>query len=91
MLESLVISKTRLKVLLNFFIYPSTRLSLIELTKGFNAYISIRLELNRLKKSNLLISHDQEGAIQYKPNTKNVLFENFREIALKYVGYCIAH
>ena len=87
MLESLITSKTRIKLLLKFFINPSTKAYLRELAKEFDASTnSIRLELNRLEKSNLLISQMQGRTVQYQANTKNTLFKDIRSIVLKYVG-----
>ena len=87
MLESLITSKTRIKLLLKFFINPSTKAYLRELAKEFDASTnSIRLELNRLEKSKLLISKTQGRTVQYQANTKNNLFKDIRSIALKYVG-----
>ena len=87
MLESLITSKTRIKLLLKFFINPSTKAYLRELAKEFDASTnSIRLELNRLEESNLLISQTQGRTVQYQVNTKNTLYKDIRNIALKYVG-----
>jgi hypothetical protein len=87
MLESLITSKTRIKLLLKFFINPSTKAYLRELAKEFDISTnSIRLELNRLEKSNLLISQMQGRTVQYQANTQNTLFKDIRNIALKYVG-----
>ena len=87
MLESLITSKTRIKLLLKFFINPSTKAYLRELAKEFDVSTnSIRLELNRLEESNLLISQTQGRTVQYQANTKNTLFKDIRNIALKYVG-----
>ena len=87
MLESLITSKTRIKLLLKFFINPSTKAYLRELAKEFDVSTnSIRLELNRLEESNLLISQMQGRTVQYQANTKNTLFKDIRSIALKYVG-----
>jgi len=87
MLESLITSKTRIKLLLKFFINPSTKAYLRELAKEFDVSTnSIRLELNRLEKSNLLTSQAQGRTVQYQANTKNTLFKDIRSIALKYVG-----
>tara|TARA_B110000263_G_C14967087_1_gene355287 strand:+ start:54 stop:581 length:528 start_codon:yes stop_codon:yes gene_type:complete len=87
MLESLITSKTRLKLLLKFFINPSTKAYLRELAKEFDVSTnSIRLELNRLEGSNLLISQTQGRTVQYQANTKNTLFKDIRNITLKYVG-----
>ena len=87
MLESLITSKTRVKLLLKFFINPLTKAYLRELAKEFHVSTnSIRLELNRLEKSNLLISQSQGRTVQYQVNTNNNLFKDIRSIALKYVG-----
>ena len=87
MLESLITSKTRLKLLLKFFINPLTKSYLRELAKEFNTSTnSIRLELNRLEKSNLLIAQIQGRTVQYQANTKNTLFKDIRSVVLKYVG-----
>ena len=56
MLDSLVKSKTRIKLLLIFFINPETRAYLWELAKEFGESTnSVRLELNRLTKAKLLV------------------------------------
>ena len=87
MLESLITSKTRIKLLLKFFINPLTKGYLRELAKEFDVSTnSIRLELNRLEKLNLLISQTQGRTVQYQVNTKNNLFKDIRSITLKYVG-----
>ena len=87
MLESLITSKTRIKLLLKFFINPSTKAYLRELAKEFDVSTnSIRLELNRLEKSNLLISQMQGRTVEYQANAQNTLFKDIRNIALKYVG-----
>ena len=87
MLESLITSKTRVKLLLKFFINPSKKAYLRELAKEFDVSTnSIRLELNRLEKSKLLISEIQGRTVEYRVNTKNNLFKEIRSIALKYVG-----
>ena len=87
MLDSLITSKTRIKLLLKFFINPSTKAYLRELAKEFDVSTnSIRLELNRLEKSNLLISQTQGRTVQYQANPKNTLFKDIRSVVLKYVG-----
>jgi hypothetical protein len=87
MLESLITSKTRIKLLLKFFINPSTKAYLRELAKEFDTSTnSIRLELNRLEESNLLISQAQGRTVQYQVNTQNTLFKDIRSIVFKYVG-----
>ncbi|MAW74579.1 MAG: transcriptional regulator [Candidatus Marinimicrobia bacterium] len=87
MLESLVTSKTRIKLLLKFFINPSSRAYLRGLAKEFNESTnSIRVELNRLTKSDLLVSNNKGRTVLYKANTKHTFFKDIQNVVLKYVG-----
>ena len=87
MLDSLVTSKTRIKLLLKFFINPETKAYLRELAKEFGESTNaVRLELNRLTKANLLISQNHGRTILYNANTDHTLFSDIQSIALKYVG-----
>ena len=87
MLDSLITSKTRIKLLLKFFINPGTKAYLRELAKEFGESTnSVRLELNRLTKANLLVSQNCGRTILYNANTDHTLFRDIRNIALKYVG-----
>ena len=87
MLDSLVTSKTRIKLLLKFFINPETKAYLRELAKEFGESTnSVRLELNRLTKANLLVSQNHGRTILYNANTDHTLFRDIQSIALKYVG-----
>ena len=87
MLDSLVTSKTRIKLLLKFFINPDTRAYLRELAKEFGESTnSVRLELNRLTKANLLLSQNCGRTILYNANTDHTLFRDIQNIAIKYVG-----
>ena len=87
MLDSLVTSKTRIKLLLKFFINPGTRAYLRELAKEFGESTnSVRLELNHLTKANLLVSQNRGRTILYNANTDHTLFRDIQNIAIKYVG-----
>ena len=87
MLDSLVTSKTRIKLLLKFFINPDTKAYLRELAKEFGESTnSVRLELNRLTKANLLISQNRGRTILYNANKEHTFFTDIQKIALKYVG-----
>ena len=87
MLDSLVTSKTRIKLLLKFFINPDTKAYLRELAKEFGESTnSVRLELNRLTKANLLVSQNRGRTILYNANINHTLFGDIQSIALKYVG-----
>jgi hypothetical protein len=87
MLESIITSKTRIKLLLKFFSNPQTTAYLRgladELGENTNA---IRLELNNLSKAGLL-SHEQDGnTILYKANIKNPFFKQLHRLVMKYMG-----
>jgi len=87
MLESLVTSKTRIKLLLKFFINPSTRTYLRELAKEFGGSTnSIRVELNRLSKADLLLTKNSGRTVLYKANTNHSFFKDLQNVAIKYVG-----
>ena len=87
MLDSLITSKTRIKLLLKFFINPETRAYLRELAKEFGESTnSVRLELNRLTKANVLVSQNHGRTILYNANTDHTLFRDIQNIVLKYVG-----
>ena len=87
MLDSLVTSKTRIKLLLKFFINPGTSAYLRELAKEFGESTnSVRLELNRLTKANLLVSQNRGRTILYNANIDHTLFKDIQNLALKYVG-----
>ena len=87
MLDSLVTSKTRIKLLLKFFINPSTKAYLRELAKEFGESTnSVRLELNRLTKANLLVSENSGRTVLYNANIEHTFFRDIQNIALKYVG-----
>ena len=87
MLDSLITSKTRIKLLLKFFINPETKAYLRELAKEFGESTnSVRLELNRLTKASLLVSQNCGRTILYNANTEHTLFRDIQNIALKYVG-----
>jgi len=73
--------------LLKFFINPQTKAYLRELAKEFGESTnSVRLELNRLTKADLLVSQNCGRTILYNANTDHTLFRDIQSIALKYVG-----
>mgnify|MGYP001174591409 CR=1 FL=1 len=87
MLDSLITSKTRIKLILKFFINPETRAYLRELSKEFGESTnSVRLELNRLTKANLLVAQNKGRTVMYNANTDHTFFRDIQKIVLKYVG-----
>lgn len=87
MLDTLITSKTRLKLLMKFFMNPATRAYLRELSTEFGESTnSIRIELNRLTNAKLLKSENVGRTIVYKANREHNLFNDIRNVVQKFVG-----
>lgn len=87
MLETLISSRTRIKLLLRFFLNPGTSAYLRGLAEEFDESTnSIRVELNRFEDAGMLISETKGNKKMYKANDKHPLFTDLRSIILKYVG-----
>lgn len=88
MLDTLITSKTRIKLLLRFFLNSSTSSYLRNLEADFDESTnSIRLELNRFEKAGLLVSGKEQNRKVYKANTRHPLFPDINNILRKYVGF----
>ena len=87
MLESLITSKTRLKLLLRFFLNPGTLGYLNELANEFNeSSNAVRIELNRLSKANLLKSKNDGRTKVYQANKSHPLFTEIHNLIKKNLG-----
>lgn len=87
MLESLITSKTRIRLLLKFFLNPETRAYLRELASEFGESTNgIRLELNSLTKAKLLKSSIIGRTVVYRANKDHTLFTDIQSVVQKYVG-----
>ena len=87
MLESLITSKTRIRLLLKFFLNPETRAYLRELASEFGESTNgIRLELNSLTKAKLLKSSNVGRTVVYRANKDHTLFADIQSVVQKYVG-----
>lgn len=87
MLDSLITSKTRIKLLLKFFLNPGTGSYLRELAQEFGESTnSIRVELNRLSEADLLETHEEGRTKIYRANEKHPLFPEIQKIVAKTVG-----
>jgi hypothetical protein len=87
-LDTLITSKTRIKLLLRFFLNSNTSSYLRNLEADFEESTnSIRLELNRFEKAGLLISEMEQNRKVFKANTKHPLFPDINNILRKYVGF----
>lgn len=87
MLETLISSRTRIKLLLRFFLNPGTTAYLRGLAEEFDESTnSIRLELNRFEDAGMLVSESKGNKKLFKANDKHPLFGDLRNILMKYIG-----
>ena len=87
MLDSLITSKTRIKLLMKFFLNPGTRGYLRELASEFGESTnSVRVELNRLSDAKIISSETVGRTIEYHANTSHSLFNELRDLVQKYAG-----
>ena len=87
MLESIITSKTRIQLLLRFFMNPERKAYLRELaTEMGESSNGIRVELDRLEKAKLLESSPDGRTVSYRANTAHPLFADIQNIVKKSVG-----
>jgi len=87
MLEALITSKTRIKLLLKFFLNPISEGYLRGLSTEFGESTNaIRLELNRLEEAGLLTSDSSGHKKMFHANQQHPLFNDIQNIIRKYVG-----
>ena len=87
MLESLITSKTRLKLLIKFFVSASNQSHLRGLAEEFQESTNaIRKELNQLSEAGYLEKSTDKNKILYRANTKNSLFKPIQKLIHTYLG-----
>jgi len=87
MIESLITSKTKIKLLLKFFLNTENRGYLRQLSKEFDESTnSIRVELNKLEDAKILESEKIGRNKIFKANKQHPLFQDIRQIVLKSTG-----
>lgn len=87
MIETLISSKTRIKLLLKFFLNSKTTGYLRNLESEFGESTNaIRQELNRFEGAGMLTSGMEGNKKVFRANTGHPLFEEVHKILLKYVG-----
>lgn len=87
MLESLITSKTRLRLLIKFFISQANHGYLNGLASEMGESTnSIRKELNNLHDAGYLDKVKVNNKVKYKANTKHPMFEILQKIVLKHLG-----
>ncbi len=87
LLETLITSKTRIRILLKFFLNPETKTYLRalsgELGESSNA---VRVELNRLTEARMLSSEKEGNKLLYRVNELHPLYEPVNALIRQYVG-----
>ncbi len=87
MLESLITSKTRLKLLIKFFVSAGNQGHLRGLADEFQESTNaIRKELNQLSEAGYLEKSTDKNKILYRANTKNSLFKPIQKLIHTYLG-----
>ena len=87
MLGELITSKTRLRLLIKFFVSQANRGYLNGLaTEMGESTNGIRKELNHLQEAGYLQKIKVNNKIEYKANTNHPLFETLRKVVFKHLG-----
>lgn len=87
MLQTLISSKTRVKLLLKFFLNSNTTDYLRNLEAEFGeSSNAIRLELNKLEEAGMLSSFVEGNKKKFQANKQHPLFNDIHSIIKKYIG-----
>jgi hypothetical protein len=87
MLDSLITSKTRQKLLVKFFSNPKNMGHLRGLAEEFGESTnSIRKELNNLSEAGLLIKSEDKNRVDYQANPDHAFFTNLQDLIQTYLG-----
>ena len=87
MLESLIKSKTRLRLLVKFFINIANKGYLNSLANEFGESTnSVRKELNNLSSAGYLEKHNENNKVVYTANVTHPMFSVIQKIIHKHLG-----
>jgi len=87
MLNSLITSKTRLRLLIKFFMSQANKAHLNGLANEFGESTnSIRKELNNLYGAGYLLKSKSNNKIEYNVNPNHPLYETMRKVVMKHLG-----
>ena len=87
MLNTLISSKTRLNLLIRFFLNLAKKSHLRGIANDFNdSTNSIRLELNNLTEAGYLIKKKEKNKVNYLANDKHPLFRTLVDLVRKHTG-----
>jgi len=88
MLETLITSKTRIKLLLKFFLNSNSSAYLRNLESEFKESTNaIRVELVRFEKAGLLKSWNKGNKKLFSANTEHPLFPAINNLMMKHIGF----
>jgi predicted transcriptional regulator len=88
MLDTLITSKTRIKLLLKFFSHQANASYLRSLAEEFEESTnSVRVELNRLSQAGLLLSHQEGKTLQYQANQAHPMYHQLKGLVSKHLGF----
>ena len=87
MLDTLITSKTRIRLLIKFFVNIANKGYLNSLATEFGESTnSVRKELNNLSSAGYLKKHSENNKVIYKANTSHPLFKSIQKIVHKHLG-----
>ena len=87
MLDTLISSKTRINLLLKFFLNPENKSYLRELAEEFNESTNgIRIELNKFEQAGMLSSTVEGNRKVFRANKKYPFYDEIRSTLMKYTG-----
>jgi len=87
MLESLITSKTRLRLLIKFFVNIANKGYLNSLANEFGESTnSVRKELNNLSSAGYLEKHNQNNKVIYSANASHPLYKIIQKTIHKHLG-----
>lgn len=87
MLNSLITSKTRLRLLIKFFVSQTNKAHLNGLANEFGESTnSIRKELNNLYDAGYILKSKLNNKIQYTVNSNHPLYETMYKVVMKHLG-----
>tara|TARA_B110000914_G_scaffold221985_2_gene234697 strand:- start:814 stop:1329 length:516 start_codon:yes stop_codon:yes gene_type:complete len=87
MLNTLITSKTRLRLLIKFFVSQANTGHLNGLANEFGESTnSIRKELNNLFNAGYILKSKTNNKIEYNVNSNHPLYETMRKVVMKHLG-----
>ena len=87
MLDSLITSKTRIKLLLRLFLKEESKSYLREMEKDFGDSVNaVRVELNRFEDAGLVTGETMNGKKYFHANKQHPLYDDIHTILIKFVG-----